>query len=98
MNKFLWLLLAVLNIQLAYGQNTFKAIVKDKSSSELLFGVTAVVKGTTLAGVSDMNGAVTIENVPNGRQAIVFTYVGLEKLQMEFVFPLASGAPVEVFM
>jgi len=82
--------LAIIYTSLAFGQNTFKATIKDSVSSETLIGASAVLKGTTNGSSADVNGKVEIKNIPNGTQTIVFGFVGYEKLELTFSFPLAD--------
>jgi iron complex outermembrane receptor protein len=72
-------------------QNTFKAIVKDSTSNQLLFGSTALVKGSNKGGNADVNGKIEIRNIPDGKQTIVFSYIGYENKEVSFVFPLDEG-------
>src|ERR1700749_3569561 len=61
-------------------QNIFRFHVLDSTTHEALAGVTAGITGTTLGGITDANGYGQIENIPNGNQTIIFTYVGYKKL------------------
>ncbi|MBC8484769.1 MAG: TonB-dependent receptor [Bacteroidetes bacterium] len=75
----------------ANAQNTFTAIVKDSLTNELLIGSTAVLKGTTNGSSADINGKIEIKNIPDGKQTIVFNYIGYEKKELNFIFPLADS-------
>lgn len=83
---------------LAYSQNTFKAIVKDKETSEPLPGASAVIKNTTLGASSDETGLLEIQNIPNGEQTIEFSFVGYEDQSVTLTFPLSSSEPLEVLL
>lgn len=72
-------------------QNTFKAIIQDSLTNELLIGSTAVLKGTTNGSSADLNGKIEINNIPDGKQIIVFSYIGYEQLELTFIFPLADS-------
>jgi len=91
MKKIILPLLAIIYTSLACGQNTFKAIVKDSLTKEFLIGSTAVLKGTTNGSSADINGKIEIKNIPNGTQTIIFSYIGYEKLELTFTFPLADS-------
>jgi iron complex outermembrane receptor protein len=88
--KIILLLFAAFSINLAYSQSTFKAILKDSTTQELLFGVTAVIKGTSNGASSNTNGELSIPNIPSGEQTIVFSYVGYIKMELKFIFPLTE--------
>ena len=79
-------------------QNNLNLIIKDGDSKEILVGVNAVLKGTTNGASSDANGLATLSNIPNGKQHIVFSYVGYETEIKEYTFPLDSDTPLEVYL
>ena len=72
-------------------QNTFRAIVKDSLTNQLLFGSTALLKGSSKGANADMNGMIEIRDIPDGKQTIVFRYIGFENLEKSFVFPLKES-------
>lgn len=49
-----------------YAQNTLKATVKEAEDGETLIGVTAKVDGTGITAVSDADGNITIDGIPDG--------------------------------
>ena len=71
-------------------QNSFKAIVKDSLSNELLIGSSAVLERTTNGSSSDKKGKIEIKNIPDGTQTIVFSYIGYENKELTLTFPLAD--------
>ena len=75
MKKNIVVLLALLYTAIAFGQHTFKAVVKDETSKETLFGATAVLEGTTNGATADENGIVEITNIPSGTQKITVVHV-----------------------
>ena len=75
----------------ANAQNTFKATIKDSLTNEALIGSTAVVKGTTNGSSADLDGKIEIKNIPDGKQTIVLSYTGYQKLELIFIFPLADS-------
>lgn len=96
--RIIILAIVTLLVQNAWAQNTFKAIVKDEKSKEILIGVNAVLNQTTNGASSDENGIITISNIPNGVQHITFSYLGYESETKSFSFPLSSTASVEIFL
>lgn len=91
--RIILLILAAFNIIIAHSQNTFNAILKDSATQELLIGATAVIKGTSKGASSNTNGVLLITNISDGKQRIEFSYVGYQKLELTFTFPL-SDTPV----
>ncbi len=73
-----------------YSQSSYKAIIKDSSTSEPLKGVSVRVSGLGLAGISNENGYVQIDNIPYGTQLIYFKSLGFETRIDTLVFPLSS--------
>lgn len=98
MTKYILPLAAMLIASMAHAQNSFSAIIKDSESKETLNGASAVLKGTTNGASADTNGLITITNVPDGNQTIVFSYIGYEAKEQTFLFPLGSVSPLEIFM
>ena len=96
--KIILLLSVAFNINNVFGQNTFKATIKDSDTKETLIGATALLKGTTKGGTADLNGLVTISDIPDGQQIIEFRYIGYETLIDTFTFPLASTDPIEILL
>lgn len=82
----------------AGAQNTFTAVVTaDDDSHEPLVGALAYVVDTTLNGMADTTGAVTIQNIPDGEFTIEVSYTGYFKKRIKVKFPQAAGTkPVEV--
>lgn len=79
-------------------QNTFKAVIKDSESKENLIRVTAYIKELNLGALTDTSGLVIISNIPNGKFEIIFSYVGYEKYEKNFVFPGPSNDPIEILL
>ncbi|MFN7118220.1 MAG: TonB-dependent receptor [Saprospiraceae bacterium] len=96
MKSFLLSLAAVFLYQLAFCQNTFNATVKDAENQQLLIGVNVAVQGTSLGGSTDANGKIIIENIPDGEQTLVFSYVGYETLKRKFTFPLSEMVDIQL--
>ena len=97
MKNFILPLLAIIYTSLVFGQNSFKAIIKDSLTKEFLIGSTAVLKGSTNGSSADINGKIEIKNIPEGKQTIVFSYIGYEKLELIFTFPIADSLK-EIFV
>ncbi len=88
----------VLTAQFAFGQNTFKALIKDKESGGPLPGATAQIVNKNLGGSADEGGLLTIENIPDGKQTIQFSFVGYLSQVRIFVFPLTTSDSIEILL
>ena len=98
MKKIILPLLAIIYTSLAMGQNTFKAIIKDSQTKETLFGATVILQGTTNGAVADENGFVEIKNIPDGKQVIIFSYIGYKEKNYTFYFPLTQTEPLIILL
>jgi outer membrane receptor for ferrienterochelin and colicins len=79
-------------------QNSFEAVVKDSESSEPLIGATVMVKGTPIGGSSDDNGRIRLLNVPDGEQALEFSFVGYVLQTLTITFPFSGSQPSIVLL
>lgn len=79
--------LAVSFLLAVFGFSTLSAQVKSISgvvkdpSGETIIGASVIVKGTTVAVITDMNGAYKI-NVPENGKVLVVSYIGMEKQEV----------------
>jgi outer membrane receptor for ferrienterochelin and colicins len=96
--KIILLLMVAFNIHTVFGQNTFKSVIKDSKTKEPLIGATAILSGTTTGATADIDGLITLTNIPNGKQIIEFRYIGYEIRKDTFEFPLATSDPIEIFL
>lgn len=61
----------------AFAQSgTISGKIVDKESQEVLIGASALLQGTTLGSVTDLNGVFTIKNVKPGNYTLVIKYIG----------------------
>ncbi|MDR2764330.1 MAG: TonB-dependent receptor [Tannerella sp.] len=89
---------ALISCNALFAQNTFRAIIQDAGTREALVGATAVVDGTTNGTVSDADGQIVIDHIPDGKSKIVFSYTGYKRQEKEFAFPLPDDNPVEIIL
>lgn len=98
MRKLILFLLAMLYTSITLGQNTLKVIIKDIKSEEVLFGASAIIQGTTNGASSDENGFLEINNIPNGKQIITFSFIGYLEKTVSYNFPLTLAEPLEILL
>jgi len=98
MKKTLLSLLIFIHTLPLFSQNMIRAIVKDHENKENLVGLVAMVQGSSLGSVSNEEGQVIIENIPDGKQTIVFKMMGYKNHQVTVVFPQELAEPLLVFM
>jgi hypothetical protein len=79
--KYLYILLTLVSLStFAQKAQNIRINLVDQNTKAPISGATIVVKNTPLAGISDDNGEVLIENVPLGRHEIEISSVGYTKL------------------
>ncbi len=92
------ILILINSASISLAQNSFTALVKDKETKEPLIGVNVVVEGTIKGASSDLNGKVTIYNIPNGKQTLAFSYIGYETVEKSYFFPLKENETIFIYL
>lgn len=94
---FIIAVVSIVSIQ-SYAQNSFKALVTDAESSESLPGATATIRGIGVGASANDKGLIEINNVPDGRQSIHFSFVGYQDHTIVLNFPLQSSEPIPILL
>ncbi len=81
---------------IAYSQSSFQSIIKNKDSGEPLVGATLLIQELSLGAVSDENGLVQIEKIPDGTYTLEFRFLGYESLKLKRTFPLETSESPEL--
>ncbi len=71
-------------------QNTLNAYIKDSETKEALTGATALLLNTSNGVSADINGFVILSNIPDGKQAVQFSFLGYEERTDTINFPLSD--------
>ena len=95
-HKMLLAFFFLLNLNLTFGQNTFKANIRDEKTKEAIAHVSVFLEGSQNVSTSDEKGFLLIENIPDGKQTIVFTSIGYQKKEKTIVFP--QNDTIEIFL
>ena len=83
---------------MAYGQNTFKAIIRDDKTKESLTGASATIPALKIGAIADTSGAITLK-VPNGKFEVVFTFIGYNKVEKTLTFPVQpANKIIEIYL
>ena len=98
MQKNIWLILAFFVVTISGAQNKFEAKIIDAEANVPLLGANALVKGTDLGATANMEGMVSIEGIPDGKQTLIFSYVGFETREMTYEFPLEQEKIPEIYL
>ena len=78
-------ILGILMPVIAIGSK-LEGFVRDAQTGESLPGATVHVKGTTLGVMTDSKGFYVLDNIPNGNQVIIVSFLGYE----DFEFSLGA--------
>ena len=99
MKQKLFLLLALFCSGLAASaQETLEIKVIDAQTGEPLYGANAFIKGTTIGATANEEGIINLENIPDGQQLIVISYLSYETQELEVFFPRKEKSPEIVFL
>ena len=79
-------------------QNTFKAIIHDAKTKQVLAGATATINDLKKTVVSDSTGRLTISGIPNGKFEVEISFVGYSRLETVFIFPQKQDEPLDLVL
>lgn len=97
--KYLLLLLAILACNCIYAQNTYKVIVKDDKTKQVLPQVSVSIPTLNIGTTANAEGQIILTNIPNGKFELKFSLVGYLSQTKTVVFPLVNtGAEAEVYL
>ncbi|MEO7308653.1 MAG: TonB-dependent receptor [Ferruginibacter sp.] len=98
MQKIIVLLLATVLAYNATAQNNLTVVIKDSKTLQPLGGAGIHIKNTGIHSAADSSATVELNNIPNGKQTISFSFTGYETLTREFIFPLADKDAVIILL
>jgi len=81
----------------AFSQNTYQAIIQEKESGEPLPGATVFIQQIELGGITNENGLVQLNNIPNGSYTIEIRFLGYTTLKTSKTFPNNDSGEPEIF-
>jgi iron complex outermembrane receptor protein len=98
MQKIILPFVALLYSVVTFGQNNLKVNIKDAETKEPLIGATVILQGSTNGTISNQNGFVELKNIPNGKQLILFRYLGYTERIDTLTFPLMQSDTTEILL
>jgi outer membrane receptor for ferrienterochelin and colicins len=98
MKKLMMLLPVLFFTATAYAQNTYKAVIKDAKTNSTLSGATVKVQEINIGTSSDANGQISLNNIPDGKQLIRFSFKGYQTRIDTIMFPLVQSVPAVVLL
>lgn len=91
------MVLSLFGILSAFAQNTLDLSVKDSMDGQPMIGVTAVLPALQKGAISDENGRIRIENIPDGTFTLKLSYIGYATLERSLDFPLTKDNQDNIF-
>ncbi len=98
MIKIFFFTIALLYFNITQAQNTFRGIVKDSTTKEVLPGVSVMIKNSKIGNISNQAGEIILTNIANGKQKIMVSHVGYEPQEFVFEFPLPDTTVTELLL
>lgn len=83
---------------ITFSQNIFRAQIKEAQTNTPLMGANAIVKDTNIGATANELGMLEIENMPNGSQTIIFSFLGYETEEITLTFPLEDLTTRVIFL
>jgi len=77
-------------------QNGLQVNVTDLEDESPIEGATVVIDKTTLVAYTDSQGIAHLENIPNGEQTLLISYLGYFRKKIKLTFPQAHGTTLTV--
>ena len=77
-----------------FAQYNFNCFIKDAVSKEILQGVTATISGSKKTIAANADGRIVFNDLPAGNIKISFSFVGYEKLELDFHIPQSDTARI----
>lgn len=98
MRKLLWLLI-LLGPLAARAQNTLHVIIRDDATKLPLPGATALIAAINKGASADTGGRLTINNIPNGKYEVRFSFISYSAREKMITFPQSKpGDVLEIYL
>jgi iron complex outermembrane receptor protein len=97
--KKLLVIIFILVCNIVHAQNILKAVIKDDKTKLPLAGATAVITSLKKGVTADTAGQIIINNIPNGKVEIMFSFVGYLPQAKTINFPAKNAAEaLEIYL
>ncbi len=96
MNKLLYVLTVMFVTNITYAQNSFQATIKDQNSNQSIIGVNVYFPNLKKGNVTDEDGTVIINDIPNGTHVLFLSFVGYQKRNLSITIPLPDSPKEQV--
>ncbi|MBX3240876.1 MAG: TonB-dependent receptor [Chitinophagaceae bacterium] len=78
----------------ARAQQTFVAVIQDEETGQPLEGASITWKEQNKTVVTDAGGKILFENIPDGNNSFLISYIGYKRKTIKLHFPVSSGMPL----
>lgn len=90
MFKYILLIVAIATIGTVNGQNKIKVVIKAAQTNEPVTGVTAKIETLKLTALSNADGVIIFENLPEGVHTVSFSIEGYQQHKATFTIPFPA--------
>ena len=100
MTKYFFIFLILFSLQKVFSQNTFKTIIKDSSTTEILIGARASIKGTNNGALANEKGEIILSNILNDKgRALDYIYIERfwRALKYEHIYLNPANGGIELY-
>jgi len=98
MKRFLVGLVLVLFVVKSFAVGTIQGIVKDAETGEAIIACNVQIQGTSLRTVTGLDGDFIIQNIPEGTQNLVLSFLSYEKTIKSELVTSGSHSNVELLL
>ena len=77
--RFLLCIMITLSVLNSFGQGVLQGVIKDVENGETIIACNITFQGTNIRGVTDLNGAYSIKDIPSGTYNVIFSFISYEK-------------------
>jgi len=80
----------------AMGQNSLDIIIKNAEDNTPLLGANAIIEGTSIGATANIDGQITLKNIPDGTYNIIFSFVGFVPEEVSLNFPRETKDTLQI--
>ncbi len=94
--KRISLVILILWARMAFGQNTFHALIQDAEKQTPLIGANVIIDSLRVGATSDANGEVFLNGIPTGGYTIQVSYIGYEPTAVRVAFSQVKSDRLQI--
>ena len=82
----------------AMGQNSLEAVIKNAENNTPLLGANAIIEETNIGATANLDGQITLKNIPDGTYKIIFSFVGFVSEEVTLNFPRETNDTLQIYL